>query len=75
MRYCVTDEIQIMDRIKRNLSQNGKKQPAMENKTKKKEEKWSKASIQRSQTAPLGAEEQQRTKPRKPDAMSIYSAT
>lgn len=25
-----------MDRIKRNLSQNGKKQPAMENKTKKK---------------------------------------
>lgn len=53
----------------------GKKQPAMENKTKKKEEKWSKASIQRSQTAPLGAEEQQRAKPRKPDAMSIYSAT
>lgn len=30
-----------MDRIKRNLSQNGKKQPAMENKTKKEEEKWS----------------------------------
>lgn len=28
-----------MDRIKRNLSQNGKKQPAMENKTKKKKKK------------------------------------